>query len=278
MSKYYDYLVANGIGAEEAKAMDTPAAQKMFDKIEGERDDFKTKFEQTDENLKNYEASVQTWHQTASKQLTQAQNDVIAARSEEARHKAALETAQKQGLLDVAKDLGWTPEPPKKEPTADEKYISRDELGRFMSDAGVTLARMADLKDEHARLFPGQKLNINELLAESKAKGAPNVFEYYEKKFNAPAAREAVAKKEREDEIAKWKSEGAKEKEAELVSKMGNPFTRPGMPSQKPIFQVRDGDALRADKKPWDQVDGKLSEDRVQKAINKFNERQFGTN
>jgi len=275
MSKYYDYLVAEGIGAEEAKAMDTPANQKMFEKISAERDQFKAENEKISTDFKNYEESVQTWHQKASGQLTQAQNDVIAARAEEARHKAALETAQKQGLLDVAKDLGWTPEPPKKEPTADEKYISRDELGRFMGDAGVTLARMADLKDEHARLFPGQRLNIGELLAESKARGANNVFDYYEKKYNAPAAREAVAKKEREDEIAKWKAEGAKEKETELVSKMGNPFTRPGMPSQRPIFQERTGDSLREGKKPWEQVDGKLSEDRVERAMKKFNERQF---
>jgi hypothetical protein len=275
MGKWYDHLVATGATAEEAKALDSPAAEKAYLALAAERDTFKKNFEDSETNLKAYEDSVQTWYKDSSTKLTQAQNDAIAAAAEAARHKAALEAAQKQGLLDVAKDLNWTPDPPKKEPTSDEKYISREDFGKLMGEAGGTLARMADFKDEFARLFPGQSINVSELLAESKAKGAPNMFDYAEKKYNLPAVRAAAAEKARNDEIAKWKAEGKKEAETELASKMGNPFTRPGMPSQRPIFQARNDDPLRDGKKPWEQVDGKLSEDRVNKAINKFNERQF---
>jgi len=182
---------------------------------------------------------------------------------------------QKKGLFDVGKDLGWTPEPPKKEPTADDKYLSKEDFQRMMGESGVTLARLADFKDEYSRLFPGQRINVTELLNESKARGASNVFDYAEKKYNLPAAREALAKSERDAEIAKWKAEGAKEKEAELVSKMANPFTRPGVPSQRPIFQTRTGDAVRENKQPWDHSDGQLQNDRVERATKKLIERQY---
>src|SRR5215813_10919240 len=107
MGKWYDHLVATGSTAEEAKALDSPAAEKAFMAIAGERDTFKKNFEDSETNLKNYEDSVQNWYKDSSAKLTQAQNDVIAARAEEARHKAALLAAKQQGLLDVAKDLGW---------------------------------------------------------------------------------------------------------------------------------------------------------------------------
>src|SRR5262249_43944762 len=118
-------------------------------------------------------------------------------------------------------------------------------------------------------------LNLSALVAESKANGAADVFSYAEKKYNLSAAREAAAKKSHDEEIAKWKAEGAKEKETEMVSKYGNPETRPMMPSRQPLFQTKTGDALREGKHPWDQTDGKLQQDRVERATKKLIERQY---
>src|SRR5262249_50623064 len=133
-------------------------------------------------------------------------------------HKAALLAAKQQGLLDVAKDLGWSEEPAKKEPTSDEKYISREDFGRLMGEAGGTFARMADMQTEYSRLFPGQNINMSQELAESKAKGAANVFDYVEKKYNLLTVRAAAAEKARQDEIAKYRAEGRKEAETEFAS------------------------------------------------------------
>src|SRR5262252_8631071 len=218
MGKYYDFLVANGASAEEAKTMDSPLAEKLYLRQVAEQEEIRTAAAKTDEDFKKYQDAVNNWYTENNGKLTQAQNDAIAAKAEEARAKAALVEAQKRGLLDVAKDLGWSEEPPKKElPAADDRYVSKQDFGNLMSDAGASLARMADLKDEYFSLT-GQRLNLSALVAESKAAGASDVFSYADKKFNLPAKREEAAKKSRDEEIAKWKAEGAKEKETEMVS------------------------------------------------------------
>jgi len=272
MGKYYDYLVANGATAEEAKALDSPISEKLYLK---QLSDQEAEITRLKEEAEKYQTSVQNWYTNANGKLTQAQNDAIAAKAEEARAKAALVEAQKRGLLDVAKDLGWSEEPPKKElPAADDRYVSKQDFGNLMSDAGASLARMADLKDEYFSLT-GQRLNLSALVAESKAAGAADIFSYADKKFNLPAKREEAAKKSRDEEIAKWKAEGAREKETEMVSQYGNPATRPMMPSQRPIFATRTGDGLREGKNPWDQTDGKLAADRQERATKKAIERLY---
>jgi hypothetical protein len=47
------------------------------------------------------------------------------------------------------------------------------------------------------------------------------------------------------------------------------------MPSQKPIFATRTGDALRENKQPWDHADGQLQNDRVARVTQKLIEGQF---
>jgi hypothetical protein len=281
MGKFYDYLVSNGATAEEAKILDTPLANKLYEKQISDYETLKATAEKTDSDFKNYEEAVQKWYEENNGKLKGAQDDAIAARAEQARDREILKQIQAKGLYDVAKNMNFDPnDPVKKEPPApsnDEKYISRDEFRQLMGESGVTLARIADFKDEYSRLFPGQIINTSELLAESKARGAANMFDYAEKKFNLPAKRAEAAEKARNDEIAKYRAEGRKEAEAEYA-KQGNPYLRTQMPSSRPIFQARSGDAIREGKQPWDQNDGKLSEDRVNRAINKFNERQFGTN
>ena len=72
-------------------------------------------------------------------------------------------------------------------------------------------------------------------------------------------------------------SQGAKEKETELVSRFGNPETRPMVPSKSP-FAVRPDDKLRADNQPWNKSETQLQNDRISRAAQKLVERQSGVN
>lgn len=271
---YAEYLKENGATEDEIKVLDTAIARRAFDKSQDEAEEARTAAAKLEETMKNYEARVNQWYTENDSKLKQVQNQAIAAAAEAARAKAALLEAQKQGMVDVAKDLGYEPEPPKQQPAVpDDRYVSKQDFGNLMNEAGNSLARMADLKDEYATLFPGQRLNLSSLVVEAKANGASDVFSYAEKKYNMPAAREAAAQKQREAEIAKWKAEGAKEKETELISKLGNPDMRPLVPSKSP-FAVRPDDKLRSDNQPWNKSETQLQNDRIARATQKLMEKQ----
>jgi hypothetical protein len=275
---YAEYLKANGATEDEIKVLDSAVARRAFDKSQAEAEEARTAAAKLEETMKNYEARVQSWYTENDSKLKQVQNQAVAAAAEAARAKAALLEAQKQGMVDIAKDLGYETEPPKQQPAAaDDRYVSRQDFGNLMTEAGNSLARMADLKDEYATLFPGQRLNLSSLVVEARANGAPDVFTYAEKKYNMPAAREAAAQKQRDAEIAKWKAEGAKEKETELVSRLGNPDLRPLQPSKSP-FAVRPDDKLRADNQPWNKSETQLANDRVARGVQKLAERETSRN
>jgi hypothetical protein len=97
MSKYYDYLVANGATAEEAKVLDTPTANKLYEKMQSELETQTAAAAKLDTDLTNYQAAVNKWHEENNAKLIAAQNDAIGAKAEEARHRAALKEAEKRG-------------------------------------------------------------------------------------------------------------------------------------------------------------------------------------
>ncbi len=271
MSKYYDYLVANGASAEEAKLLDTPTSNRLYEKQQAELEAQTAAATKLDTDLTNYQAAVNKWHEENNAKLIQAQNDAIGAKAEEARHRAALQEAQKRGLFDVAKDLGWKEEAPVE---AKSENISREEFAKIADSIGDNLAALEDMVMEHKQLFPDRPLSVRQLRKEALASGKP-VHQYWEEKYKVQQEREAASTKQRESEIAKWKMEGAKEKETELISKFGNPNTRPLMPSQRPVFAARTGDAVREGKQPWDHADGQLQNDRVERVTKKLIERQY---
>ena len=276
MSKYYDYLVANGASAEEAKALDSPIANRLYEKQQAELEEQKAAAAKIDQDLSNYQQAVNKWHEENNAKLIAAQNDAIAAKAEEARHRAALQEAQKRGLFDVAKDLGWQEEKPVETTKADDRYITREQMVEIARQEGRGIARMQRIADEHRTLFPNQRVNWDSLYEEYLPHSSNQTFEnYWASKYKVNEAREQAAQKEREAEIAKWKQEGAKEKETELVSKFGNPNTRPLMPSQRPVFATRTGDQMREGKQPWEHADGQLEKDRVERVTKKLIERQY---
>jgi len=270
MSKWYDHLVANGATAEEAKTLDTPTASRLLDKQQSDAEAAAAKIATLDKNYKDYQVSVNGWHEENNAKLIKAQNDAVANAAESARAKAALMELQTRGLIDVAKDFGWTPEPPKVVPPAlDDRYVSLDKFQEVANSIGDNLAALEDMVMEHKQLFPDRPLSVRQLRNEALA-AKKSVHEYWESKYKVGEARETASKIQRDAEIAKWKAEGAKEKETELVSKFGNPETRPMVPSHSP-FTPRPADPLRKEH-PWNQVDGKLQADRVARRDREFDE------
>jgi hypothetical protein len=272
MSKYGDYLRTLGATDEEVKILDSPVAARAYDK---QIEDAQAALEKQEAVMKNYEQRVNQWYQENDSKLKQVQNKAIAAEAEAARAKAALLEAERQGLLEnVAKNMGYEPAAPtaKQPDQVDDRYLTMDKFNAAGETFVANLTGLLDAANEHARLFPGQPFNAEQLRREAQAAGK-TLLPYWEEKYKVRDAREAAAQKQREAEIAKWKAEGATEKERELVSKFGNPETRPMMPSKSP-FAPRPADPIRA-KQPWDHPDGALSNDRVARAAKNLIDKQL---
>jgi len=270
---YAEYLKANGATEEEIKVLDSAVARRAFDKSQAEAEEARQTAAKLEETMKNYEARVQSWYTENDSKLKQVQNQAVAAAAEAARAKAALLEAQKQGMVDIAKDLGYETEPPKQQPAApDDRYLTMEKFQQAGDTFAANLTAMLDAASEHARLFPNVPFNAEQLRREAQSQGK-TLLPYWEEKFKVRDAREAAAQKQRDAEIAKWKAEGAKEKETELVSRFGNPETRPMVPSKSP-FAVRPDDKLRADNQPWNKSETQLANDRVVRGVQKLAERQ----
>jgi hypothetical protein len=277
MSKWTEYLKANGATDEELKVLDNPVAARAFDKQQADLEAAQAEFTKLDQTMKNYETRVQSWYTENDNKLKQVQNKVIAAESEAARAKAALLEANRLGLVDVAKDLGYTVDPPKPPVTPgepDARYLTMDKFTSAVDQVGANLAALEDMVIEHKLLFPDIPLRVSDLRREAMSQNK-TVTQFWEEKYKVPSAREQAAQKQRDAEIAKWKAEGAKEKETELVSKFGNPETRALVPSRSP-FTIRKEDPLRADNQPWNKSESQLANDRVSRAAQRLVERQAG--
>jgi hypothetical protein len=281
MSKYGEFLKAQGASEEEIKVLDTPVAARAYEKMEEQAAAAASRAEETERNMKSYEERVASWYEENDAKLKKMQNEVITSKSEAERGRAAILKAQELGLVDVAKDLGWSVEPPKNAPASPEgfdpnKFLSRDDFLKVADGLGDNLARLEDMVDEHKQLFPDKRLRVSDLRREALAAGQKDIYAYWEKKYAVAQARENAEKKAREAEIARWKQEGAKEKETELASKFGNPEMRPLVPSHSP-FTKRPEDGLRTEQ-PWNHADGQLSNDRVARVTKNLMQKQFGNN
>src|SRR5580765_486326 len=270
---YAEYLKANGATEDEIKVLDTAVSRRAFDKSQADAEEARAAAAKLEETMKNYETRVNQWYTENDAKLKQVQNQAVTSAAEAARAKAALLEAQRQGMVDVAKDLGYEAEPPKQQPAQlDDRYLSREAFAAAGETFAANLAGLLDAANEHARLFPGTPFNADQLRREAQASGK-TLLPYWEEKYKVREAREQAAQKQRDAEIAKWKQEGAKEKETELISRLGNPELRPLVPSKSP-FAVRPDDKLRADNQPWNKSETQLQNDRITRASQKLMERQ----
>lgn len=265
---YAEFLAENGALPEDIKIMDTPVARKAFDKQQSLLADANTRAE-TAEGLKK---QTDTWYyDTHLPEYTAMQNSVVTAQSEAARFKAALLAAEKQGLINVAKDLNF-----KMDDTAPaastgpdmSKYVDRDLLLQTAMAEGDAIAAAQDIAAEHSVLFPGQRLSFRELRKEALTRKVP-VEQLWIDKYKVSEARTARDTAAREAEQKKWMEEGAANARADFAI-TGNPDITHPSASRSPFTQRAAGDP-RQGKNPWDAPsEHVLSDERVKKVASKI--------
>jgi hypothetical protein len=264
MSKFADYLRANGATEDEIKILDTPTAQRAYDKMVEEAG---AAVAAEKKRLADYQVQVDDYYAKTSATAKDLENKAIVASAEAARAKAALLEAQRQGLLDVAKDLGYTPEPPANTPPANTppnpKWVTADDIMPAIESAGDGLAAIYDAANEHARLFPNVPFNAREL-RRAAVTAKKSLYDYWEEKFEVRKAREAYNAKQQSERDDKLRAEGEARAREKFASEYGNPATRPPVPSSSPfVIRKTDDGTVR---QPWMKSEDENSNARVRKA------------
>lgn len=285
MATYAEYLKSQGASEEDIKLLDTPVARRIWEhterrivEIAKERDDAKA-------GATAYEERANAWYDEQKNNLSSAKAAAATAAAEAARYRAALLTAHKQGMIDIAKDLGFKPEelegaapptPPNTPPSSGNggfdpnKYFTREEILTIANGEGEAIAVVADIAGEHATLFPGQRLNFRQLRQEAMA-AKKSVEQHWMDKYKVAEAREARAKADKEAHEKSIRDDERKKVETELASKWANPETRPPVTSSSP-FAPRPAGNTRSGKQPWEtgeNFENSLANDRVTRATQK---------
>ena len=285
---YTDYLRSQGATEADIQVLDTPLARRLFDKQQADlaaaterATALEGKYTKANTDLDNFNK----WYtDEAVPMIDRANNEIIAAKANEAKARTALQIAQDRGLINVAKDLGYdlggspltTSTTPATTTSASgfdpTKYFTKDELVGEINKFGGSLAALEDMVSEHAYLFPGSRLNVTKLREEALAT-KKNVNQVWEEKYKvseARAAREAADKKAYEDKLRK---EGADAERAKFADQYGNPNLRTPEPSINTFAPRKEGE--RAGKQPWE-VNQDLGMDRVRRATQKVIAEQSG--
>ena len=160
---YAEYLRSQGATDEDIKVLDTPLARKAYESME-------SRLAAEQGKLDTYQKQVDEYYKTTGATAKKLENEAIVAKAEAARAKTALMAAQDQGLLDVAKDLGYTPDDPAAKAAADRAaadrardYYTRDEVKGVLESAGDGLAALTDAIAEHGMSFPTVPFNAREI-------------------------------------------------------------------------------------------------------------------
>ena len=265
---YAEYLKAQGASDEDIKVLDTAVARKAFDKMMKDADEAKAAAARAEKEKSDYEAKVNDWHQnTIVPEYERMKNEALAAKANEAKARAVIEAAQKEGLLDVADKLGWKKDDKPADKGNDNpgfdasKYMTREEILHIAQQEGRAIATMGKLIQEHERLFPGQAAVDWTSIYESATQKKRSVEQEWMERFNVQAAREARTKAEQEARDKKIRDEAYAAAQSEMASKYGNPETRPLAPSRSPLAPRAE---TGREKQPWDQ--GDRANDRVKRA------------
>ncbi len=273
---FEEYLKENGATEEEIKTLaGSKAARSSYEKMtqrlesaERERAQAAEAAQKANEQVTAYDKWFQ---EKAIPERQQIENDLIAARAEAAKNAAIIKAAQERGLIEVGAAQGAdVADATKRAAEAaaaagldPNKYFTREEILQIAQQEGEAIAMAQDIAAEHAVLFPNKPLSFRELRKEAMA-NRQSIEQFWMNRYGVQAAREARAKAAQEAEQAKWKAEGAKEKETELVSRYGNPETRPLVPSTSPFAKRPE---RGRDKQPWEA--GDRSDQRVMEATKK---------
>jgi hypothetical protein len=269
MATWIEHLKANGASEEDIKVLDTPAARRAFDAQEARAAAAEA------ERLKAVEDRKLTedWYKnTATPEFNKKAQEVVLAKAEADKFRAALRSAKDQGFIDIDDSFfgPGTPGTPTGTPAANpntrddpatRNYFTKEEVAEIASREGDAIAIAADILSEHRDLFPDRPLNMRELRKRAVA-ARTSVENQWMTEFSVPAARQAREQKAREAEQSKWREEGAKA-EREKIAREYNPDTRSQVPSNSPFTVRKTAGDIRS-KQPWEAGnENSLSDDRV---------------
>jgi hypothetical protein len=267
MSAYSEYLRSLGASDADIAVLDTPIAQKAFTQLQADRDAAKA-------SQDAYKATADKWYQEeVIPQFTSMQQETALAKAKAAQALELIKSASDAGMIELAKKAGFDKEieglSKPKEPTMDDKFVTRELLLQVAEKEGDAIAIAQDIAYEHSRLFPDKSLNFQELRREAVSRKLP-VMQIWEEKYGVRAAREARDKATTEAREKALREEGAAAARAEFASKYGNPDTRPLTSSHNPFVNRP---AEKKEKQPWEVADNERSDVRVRMGAQKAIER-----
>lgn len=269
---YAEYLKSQGASEEDIKLLDHPLARKAYTESQDKLAAAEAARTAAVTDVQNF----QKWHDDiANPAYIKMQNELIAAKGNEARAAAALKAAQEQGLIEVAANAGYVTEPPAANGAPagfdPSKFVTQERLQEVAAIEGDAIALAQDIAYEHRILFPDKTINFRELRKEAMAARKP-VEQFWQEKYGVIAARQARLDADKSAYETRLRKEGADAKALELASQYGNPETRPLAVSRSPLIPRTEGP--RTGKQPWDtSVD--LSSDRVQRVTQSILSKQL---
>jgi hypothetical protein len=267
MSSYGDYLRTQGASDADIAVLDTPLAQKAFTALQAERD-------AAAKAQADYKATADKWYQEeVIPQFTTMQQETAIAKAERAKAIELIKSATDAGMIELAKKAGFEKEleagRAPKEPTMDDKFVTRELLLQVAEKEGDAIAIAQDIAYEHSRLCPDKTLNFQSLRRDAVARKVP-VMQVWEEKYGIPALRAARELADKTAYETKLREEGAAAERTKFASEYGNPGTRPLMPSHNPFVNRP---AEKKDKQPWEVDENNRSALRVQEGARKAIER-----
>lgn len=265
---YAEFLKSQGASEEDVKLLDNAVGRRAFDAQQKALTDATAAAAAATKATQDYQASVDRWH---NEQILPAyqkmEADKIKSDAELARAKAVILSAQDQGLLRVADDMGYKRDPAAPAaavapPAFDaSKYVTQDSIKSLADNAGDGLAVLQDIVMEHTQLYPDRPLSVRTLRREAVAANK-TVEQYWMDKYGVTAARDKRDTDAKAAYEKRLREEGAAAARQELADRYGNPDVRPLTASVSPLAPRAAGSGR--EKMPWETND--LSNDRVRKA------------
>lgn len=294
-AEYEQYLRSQGASDEDVKALCegsfAASAIRSFDASQAALASERSARAAAEQSVKDN----QEWYDNSLLPAWQKlQSEGVANAAEASRYRTAILEAQKRGLVDVAKDLGFKPEelqqpsnPPANQPTGagappasstpanNGQYMTREEILGIARQEGKAIAIMAKMSAEHARLFPNAEPPDWPTLYDQAVAQKKPVAQFWEETYSVPAARKAADDKRKADAEAQVRADERKKVEMEFVSKYGNPDVRPMVPSRN-VFAPSGSRPAGQDgqpRQPWQGSENALTISRVERAVKNEMER-----
>jgi len=262
---YAEYLKSQGASEDEIKILDTAAGRRAYDKMVSDMTEIVKQRDTINASATALETRVSNYYEDTNKKYKDLQDRLTVAEGNSARYRTALVEAQRQGLVDVAKDFGFSDDELKGAPARasgggngtppsgfdPQQYFNRDEILKIADVEGDAIAASMDIASEHVYLF-GSPLRGSRELREDAKRRKITFEQAWMEKFNVAKAREDRKAKdvaEHDEKIRKEARAAADEEWAKKIS--GNPDLRIPEPSISP-FAPRTGTNARVGKQPWE--------------------------